>query len=92
MVSDVGTADLVQDLYLKSLREYKAPAAKPSDAEGHVQKFSPPPTPQSPEESDLASEMKAYEDQVVEVEGQAAAGEAAEPEEDYFEDLKNIED
>lgn len=77
-------------MYLKSLREYKVPATKPSDAEGHVQKFNPPAAPKSPEESNLASEMKAYEDSVVEVEGQAT-GETAAPEEDYFEDLKHID-
>ena len=36
--------------------------------------------------------MKTYEDQVVEIEGQAVPGETAESEEgDYFEDIKNIE-
>lgn len=78
-------------MYLKNLKEYKVPAAKASDAEGHVQKFNPPAAPKSPEESNLASEMKAYEDSAVEVEGQAATGETAEPEEDYFEDLKHID-
>lgn len=78
-------------MYLKSLREYKAPAQKASDAEGYVQKFTPPPVPKSPEETNLASDMKAYEDQVVEIEGQASSGETQEPEEDYFEDLKHID-
>lgn len=78
-------------MYLKSLREYKAPASKPSDAEGHVQKFNPPAAPKSPEEANLASDMKAYEDSVVEIEGQAAVGEQQEQEEDYFEDLKHID-
>ena len=36
--------------------------------------------------------MKAYEEQTVEVEGQASAGEAKEPEPDYFEDLKIFEE
>jgi hypothetical protein len=36
--------------------------------------------------------MKAYEDQPVEVEGQASAGEAKEPEDDYFEDLKQFDE
>jgi len=85
-------ADLVQDLYLKELRAYKVPQTKPSDAEGHVQKFQAPAPPKSPEESNLASEMKAYEDQQVEVEGQASTGEAAEPEDDYFEDLKQFDE
>lgn len=89
--TDKPAADLIQDMYLKSLREYKAPPQKASDAEGQVQKFTPPAAPKSPEEANLANDMKAYEDQVVEIEGQASAGETQEPEEDYFEDLKHID-
>ena len=84
-------ADLVQEMYLKELRAYKIPPPKPSDAEGHVQKFNPPPPPKSPEEVNLASEMKAYEDQLVEVEGLASTGETKEPEDNYFEDLKQFD-
>jgi F-type H+-transporting ATPase subunit h len=80
-------ADLIQDLYLKELRAYKPPPQKASDSEGHVQKFTPPAAPQSPEETNLASEMKEYEDQVVEVEGGAVAGETQAAEEDFFEDI-----
>lgn len=37
--------------------------------------------------------MKDYENQQVEIEGQAAAGETqSSPEEDYFEDLKQIDE
>ena len=75
-------------MYLKELRAYKPPPTKPGDADAHVQKFSPPAVPKSPEESNLASEMKAYEDQQVEVEGQAVAEGTQQPEDDYFEDLK----
>jgi F-type H+-transporting ATPase subunit h len=78
-------ADIVQDLYLKELKAYKAPAVKASDSEGHVQKFSIPAAPPSPEEADIASELKAYESQVPEVEGQAEAG-AAPVEQDWFEE------
>ena len=79
-------------MYLKELRAYKIPQTKANDAEGHVQKFNAPAVPKSPEETNLASEMKAYEDQAVEVEGQANTGEAKEPEEDYFEDLKQFDE
>ena len=44
-----------------------------------------PKAPQSPEESDIATDLKAYEDQKVEVEGQAAAGETP-TDEDWFEE------
>ena len=79
-------------MYLKELRAYKIPQPKPNDAEGHVQKFHAPPPPKSPEETNLASEMKAYEEQEVEVEGQASTGEAKEPEDNYFEDLKQFDE
>ena len=79
-------ADLVQELYLKELKAYKPTPIKPSDSDGHVQKFSAPKPPRSPEEGDIANDLKTYEDQQVEVEGQAAAGEAAPADEDWFED------
>ncbi|KAL9077451.1 MAG: hypothetical protein Q9161_000296 [Pseudevernia consocians] len=84
-------ADLVQDLYIKELKGYKPPPVKSSDSEGHVQKFSPPKAPQSPEESDIANDLKAYENQQVEVEGQAAGGEASATEEDWFEEEEEEE-
>jgi F-type H+-transporting ATPase subunit h len=78
---------------LKELRAYKVPLQKASDSEGHVQKFAPPAAPKSPEESNLASEMKAYEDQTVDIEGGAVAGETqSSQEDDYFEDLKQFDE
>jgi F-type H+-transporting ATPase subunit h len=77
-------ADLVQELYLRELKNYKVPQVKASDAEGSVQKFTVPPTPTSPEESDIASELKSYETQTVEVEGAAGEDGAVLPEEDWF--------
>lgn len=80
-------------MYLKELKAYKPPPQKASDAEGHVQKFTPPATPKSPEETNLASEMQDYESQAVEIEGQAPAGEAEEGgEEDFFEDIEKIDE
>ena len=67
-------ADLVQDLYLKELKAYKSPVVKASDSEGHVQKFSAPSAPKSPEETDIANELKAYEASAVDIEGQAEGG------------------
>jgi F-type H+-transporting ATPase subunit h len=79
------TADLVQDLYLRELKSYKVPQVKASDSEGHVQKFNPPKPPQSPEETDIAKELQAYEASTVEVEGQAEGGAEAK-ELDWFEE------
>ncbi|KAL9598378.1 MAG: hypothetical protein Q9219_004540 [cf. Caloplaca sp. 3 TL-2023] len=85
-------ADLVQDLYLKEIRNYRAPALKASDAEGHVQRFSAPKPPQSPDEGDIAQELKDYENQQVELEGQATTGEVGSSEGDWFEDEHDDED
>lgn len=65
-------ADYVQELYLKELKAYKMPVVKESDADGHVQAFVMPKTPVSPEESDIASNLKEYENMAVEIEGQSA--------------------
>jgi F-type H+-transporting ATPase subunit h len=78
-------------MYLRELKNYKPPQVKPSDAEGHVQKFSVPKPPPSPEESDIANDLKAYENQTVEIEGQASSGEQA-PEEDWFEEPEEDEE
>lgn len=72
----INLADFVQELYLKELKAYKIPAVKESDAEGQVQTFSAPATPQSPEENDLAGNLKEYESMAVEIEGQDAAAQS----------------
>ncbi|CAI6340048.1 unnamed protein product [Periconia digitata] len=81
----VRQADLVQDMYLRELKAYKPPQVKATDAEGHVSKFTIPKPPPSPEESDLASDLKTYETQQVELEGSASTEDGAAPvEEDWF--------
>ena len=84
-------ADLVQDLYLRELKAHKPTPIKASDAEGHVQRYSAPKPPRSPEEGDIANDLKAYEEQQVEIEGQAVAGEAGAAEEDWFEEEEETE-
>ena len=79
-------------MYLREIRAYKPSPLKPSDSEGHVQKFSAPRVPQSPDEGDIARDLKAYEDQQVELEGQAATGEVEAPEEDWFEEPEDDEE
>ena len=68
------------------MKNYKPTTAKPSDSEGHVQKFSPPRASESLEESDISKDLKAYEDQQVEVEGQSNSGESPVTEGDWFEE------
>ena len=53
------------------------PAVKESDADGQVQTFSTPKTPQSPEESDIAGSLKEYESMAVDIEGQDAAAQTS---------------
>ena len=79
-------------MYIRELKAYKTTPIKDSDAEGHVQKFNAPPVPKSPEEGNMANELKDYEQQQVEVEGQAASGGAGAAEEDWFEDDMEEED
>jgi F-type H+-transporting ATPase subunit h len=76
----------VQELYLRELKNYKVPQVKDSDAEGAVQTFKIPQTPKSPEESDIASDLKSYETQSVDVEGAAGEDGTVLPEEDWFEE------
>lgn len=76
----------MQDLYLKELKSYKPVPIKASDSEGHVQKFTAPKTPKSPEETDIANELKAYESSTVELEGQASEGSPVATEQDWFEE------
>lgn len=76
-------------MYLRELKSYKSPQVKVQDAQGQVAEFSLPKAPKSPEESDLANDLKSYESQQVEIEGQAASSEgepAAPVEEDWFEE------
>lgn len=73
-------------MYLRELKAYKAPQVSAADAEGHVQKFVIPKAPKSPEETDIANDLKAYETQQVELEGTSTEEGAAPVEEDWFEE------
>ncbi|KAI4094369.1 MAG: hypothetical protein LQ344_002269 [Seirophora lacunosa] len=66
----------------QQITSYKAPSLKASDAEGHVQKFSVPKAPRSPDEGDIAQDLKDYENQQVDLEGLADPD--GEPHQDYW--------
>lgn len=51
-----------------------------------------PKVPQSPEESNLAGDLKAYESQTVEVEGQSEGGAASAETDNWFEEEDYSED
>ena len=90
----LSEADIVQDLYIRELKAYKLPPVKPSDAKGHVHEFSPPKAPKSPEDGDIANDLKAYEAQQVEVEGNEGGDAAVGGEDwsDWFEELEDEEE
>ena len=73
-------------MYLRELKNYKVPALKQNDAEGHVQKFSAPQAPKSPEESNLADDLKSYESQKVEGEGQSGESSSGAAQHEWFEE------
>jgi len=83
-------ADLVQEMYLRELKNYKPTPVRASDAEGQVHKFRMPSTPTSPEEADIANELKAYEAQQVELEGQSDSGSSVSSE-NWFEEEEDDE-
>ncbi|QIW95052.1 hypothetical protein AMS68_000570 [Peltaster fructicola] len=83
--SAVARADIIQDMYLKELKGFKPAPIKASDADAHVQKFKIPAAPASPEDIDVAKELKEYEAQQPEVEGQAGEAGATPVEQDWFE-------
>lgn len=81
----------MQDLYLRELKNYKVPQVKANDAEGHVQKFSVPAAPKSPEEADIANELKAYETQQPDVGSEGSAEDSQVlPDEDWFVEDESI--
>lgn len=84
-------ADFIQDLYVKELKAYKTPAVKATDSEGHVQKWAAPKAPKSPEETDIANELKAYEASSVDVEGQAEGG-VVDSGDNWFEEEPEVEE
>ena len=83
---------MVQDLYLRELKNYKPTPLKASDAASHVHKFSPPKPPPSPENIEIANDLKAYEEQSVEVEGQASEGESVDEVTKFFENFGEEDD
>jgi F-type H+-transporting ATPase subunit h len=72
-------------MYLKELQSFKPTPVKANDAEGQVSKFAIPKPPTSPEESNIANELKEYETMAPEIEGNTADGVAV-VEEDWFEE------
>ncbi|KAJ7737869.1 ATP synthase complex subunit H-domain-containing protein [Mycena maculata] len=60
--SAAARKDIVQDLYLKEIKAYKAPPAAKDAHVGVVKAYTMPPTPKVPAlPTDLASELSAYD-------------------------------
>lgn len=77
-------SNLIQDLYVKEIKGYKAPPLTSADAQGSVKPWVTPSAPTVPiVEGDVAADLSAYESSTVDVESAApAAAEAAV--EDWF--------
>ena len=78
-------------MYLRELRTYKPTPIKSTDSEGHVQKFTAPKPPKSPADGNIAQDLKAYEQQQVEVEGQVSGEGVQHGEDDWFEEPEEEE-
>jgi len=60
--SAVSRKDLVQDLYVKELKSYKAPPPAKDAHVGAVKQYTIPPAPKAPAlPSDVAAELNAYD-------------------------------
>ncbi|KAJ6542759.1 ATP synthase complex subunit H-domain-containing protein [Mycena capillaripes] len=60
--SAAARKDIIQELYLKEIKAYKAPPAAKDAHVGVVKAYSMPPTPKAPAlPTDLASELSAYD-------------------------------
>ncbi|BFZ58766.1 ATP synthase F0 subcomplex subunit H atp14 [Savitreella phatthalungensis] len=61
--ASVARADIITDLYLKGIKEYKPRASSASDSEGQVKAWSAPAAPKSPEgvsKEGVTAELDAY--------------------------------
>ncbi|KAK9462114.1 ATP synthase complex subunit H-domain-containing protein [Lipomyces oligophaga] len=78
--------DLLQDLYIKELKAYKAPAVAADDSVGQVKPWSVPPAPLPPSlEAATPADLSEYDSQIVEVEGIAVGEEpSTESLDDWF--------
>lgn len=78
--------DIVTDMYLKSIKEFKPTPAKASDAEGQVKNWSIPKAPAAPETTtDVSSELSAYESAETETAGSKGTASSSESDGDWFE-------
>lgn len=85
------TADIVQDLYLKELKNYKPAPAQANDHEGQVKPWHAPAAPSVPDLglSGVQQDLASYESQAVEVEGSVAevdTASARKTSDDWFEE------
>ena len=79
------TSDIVTDMYLKSLKEFKPTPSKASDAEGQVKAWSVPKAPSAPAvASDVSGELSAYESSEADA-TDAKASSSSESDGDWFE-------
>ncbi|AET38604.1 F1F0 ATP synthase subunit h Ecym_3095 [Eremothecium cymbalariae DBVPG len=90
----VARRDLVQDLYLKELRNTKVASMTSQDAQGSVKPWVLPSKPSAPEFglSGAVDELNAYEAQEVETVGEQEAAETTEAAEGDWLVLEEVEE
>ena len=78
-------------MYLKELKSYKTSPSKLGEIDGQIQKFAIPQAPLSPEDRDIAKDLKAYESQEVEIESTASEVESVQDQEMFEAEEQNTE-
>lgn len=82
----IRRADIIQDLYVKEVKAFKAPTLTAADAAGSVKSWAAPAAPAPPAvEGDVAADLSEYDAQAVEVESAKPAEASTEAAvEDWF--------
>ena len=89
-VSAVSRADLIQEMYIRELNNYKSPPADAKAAEQATKAWKVPQSPAVPSmEDNIDAELNAYREEAVELNTSSAAataedGKATEVEEDWL--------
>lgn len=85
-IAGLTNPDIVTDMYLKSLKDFKPTPAKASDSEGQVKNWASPAPPKAPEgASDVASELSAYDSTEADSSAASSGSDKAESDGDWFE-------
>jgi F-type H+-transporting ATPase subunit h len=85
--STVSRADLIQDMYIRELKNYKSSPPDPKEAAQTTKHWQPPAPPVAPKiETSIDQDLQAYRDEPVDLDTSASESETQEekPEEDWL--------